>query len=56
MGASVTKPRDYSQRISKSSRFSARKDGKTAAPLQPTAPGNSDASAEAGALDYESFR
>jgi len=49
MGASVTKPRDYSQRISKSSRFSVRNGSKTAASLQPTAPGNSDASAEARA-------
>jgi len=56
MDASVTKPRDYSQRISKKSRFSAGKDSKTAAPLHRTTRGNSDASAEAQALDSESFR
>jgi hypothetical protein len=56
MDASVTKPRDYSQRISKGSRFSAVKDSKTAAPLHFTTPGNSDASAEAEGADSESFR
>ena len=55
-GRERNQPRDYNQRISEGSRFSAGKDSKTAAPLHFTTPGNSDASAEADGADSESFR